>query len=205
MKLSLYFPVKPNTVNQGFGATANLQWYKDHGVNFTGHNGIDFAAYHGQPVYAAHDGIVEVQEDVNQGWGVVITSLQTFDYNGGQAYFKTIYWHFNPATDPQFAIPVKTGQLVKAGDIIGYADNTGLSTGDHLHFGLKPQLKNPDLTFYNIEQNNGYMGAIDPTPYFNGFFAQDKTVVIATITRLISVTQQLLNWIQSKRSSSITN
>ncbi len=166
MRFELYYPVRPIFFNQKFGETSNLAYYKANGIEFTGHNGIDMATKHSQPVYASHDGIVEVQVDINQGHGVVITTQQDYEYKGGVAKFKSISWHLIDD------IPVKTGQLVKAGDIIGYADNTGLSTGDHLHFGLKP-IKLVNKSPVNIEQNNGYMGAIDPAPYFNGKYATD--------------------------------
>lgn len=168
-ELELYYPVTPWYVNQKFGEVANLQYYKDNGVIFTGHNGIDAAAFHGSEIRASHDGVVEVQVDVNQGHGVVLRTLEMFKYKEKGAYFKTIYWHMIDN------IPVKTGQVVKAGDLIGYADNTGLSTGDHLHYGLKPLRKRSDGTFYNIEEGNGTNGAIDPAPYFNGKYAKDLT------------------------------
>jgi hypothetical protein len=49
------------------------------------------------------------------------------------------------------------------------ADNAGFSTGDHLHFGLKPEFVQEEQpwTRYNVEQDNGYMGAISPAPYFS--------------------------------------
>lgn len=169
MKLSIFYPVKPLFVNQKFGEVANLAYYEANGINFKGHNGIDFAAKHGQPVYASHDGLCYPEIDPGGGNGVVITTLQPFDYGTSTAYFKTIFWHLI-----QDDAVVKTGQQVKVGELIGYADSTGLSTGDHLHFGLKPMSKGePAGTWYNLEQDNGYMGAIDPMPYFNGLFAQD--------------------------------
>ena len=170
MKLQLFYPVKPFFILQKFGETVNNTYYHNNGVNVAGHNGIDFMAKHNQPVYASHDGTAYSEVDDRQGYGVVVRTTQPFDYPeyGQPTYFKTIYWHFLPN------IPVKDGQAVKAGDLLGYADSTGLSTGDHLHYGLKPVLLNePPGIWYNIAQNNGYMGAIDPAPYFNGLFAQD--------------------------------
>lgn len=168
-KLSLYYPVKPKFVNQGFGVTDNTEYYQSNGINIIGHNGIDFQAKHGQPVYATHDGISYTEVDENQGHGVVLITNQKFDYLDGQAFYKTIYWHLVAETQPNV-----WGKQIKAGDLIGYADSTGLSTGDHLHFGLKPVANNePDFTWINIAQDNGYMGAINPNPYFNGLFAED--------------------------------
>jgi hypothetical protein len=66
---------------------------------------------------------------------------------------------------------VKLGDYVRKGDFIGLADNTGFSSGDHVHFELKPvsfttpvnKTKDSDLT--NTLQTNGYYGAVDPYPY----------------------------------------
>lgn len=165
MKLELSYPVKPLIINQKFGG--NGDYYRSNGINIVGHNGIDFWAQHGQPVYATHDGISYVGHDDKEGNGVVLVTTQKYDYGESQAYFKTIYWHLLPN------IPVTNGQSIKMGDLIGYADSTGFSTGDHLHFGLKPMANNePAGSWINIEQNNGYLGAIDPLPYFNGRSAQ---------------------------------
>lgn len=181
MKLTLSYPVKPLGINQKFGETANLQYYKDNGIVFTGHNGIDFTAYHGQPIYAAHDGYAYYEVDESQGHGVILVTEDQCDYKDTKAYFKTIYWHMcDSKKEPGYRSPVENytdttvkGLLVKRGDLLGYADSTGLSTGDHLHFGLKPMALSYPNDYTNIEQNNGYMGAIDPSPYFDGSFAQD--------------------------------
>lgn len=163
MNLELYLPIKPFLVTQKFGETASLSYYKSNGINFKGHNGIDVAATHGQSIRASHDGWCSVEVDNNQGHGVVITTNTAYAYKGKDVYFKTIYWHMIDN------IPVKNGQQVKAGDVIGYANSTGLSTGDHLHWALKPcDKKGNTLEFYN-----GYYGCIDPWPYALETYAQD--------------------------------
>lgn len=167
MKLILAFPLKEISINQLFGKN-NLTVYKDMG--FLGHNGIDFHAVHGTPVYASHDGFASFQIDNKGGHGVVLVTDKEYEYNEGTALYKTIYWHLcDGLKEPKFASPFqdKTGfTLVKTGDLIGYADNTGVSTGDHLHFGLKPVKKGENWGFYsNLENDNGYFGAIDPFPF----------------------------------------
>ena len=142
----LYYPVKPISVNQPFGANYNA-YYAQKGQK--GHGGIDFKAVHGQPVYAAHDGTCYPQIDDHGGNGVKLVG----------PLCTTIYWHL---VDDDAV--VKTKQVVKAGDLLGYADNTGQSTGTHLHFALRL----PDTLL-----NNGYGGFVDPQPYFNGKYAMD--------------------------------
>jgi hypothetical protein len=182
MKLQIYYPTKPFYVTQKFGEVASLDYYKNNNVLVVGHNGMDLRAKHGDPIYAAHDGEAWYEIDGKQGHGVVLRTSEKFDYESGRCYFKTIYWHLcDPIKEPKFKSPVlayadlnKPGMKVKAGDVIGYADSTGLSTGDHLHFGIKPVAKNEkNGSFYNAKQENGYYGAIDPEPFLNGKYASD--------------------------------
>lgn len=80
--------------------------------------------------------------------------------------------------EPQFKSPIEghSGIQIKRGDLLGYADNTGLSTGDHLHFGLKPVLSANEapFTWTTVNPNNGYLGAIDPTPYLDLAFTPSQ-------------------------------
>lgn len=185
-KLELYYPVKPARVNQAFGAANPM--YKENGIDIIGHNGIDFAASHGQPVYAAHAGTCYPEIDDKGGNGVVIRTNKSFDYQGRAVYFKTIYWHLIDA----YAV-VKWGQYVDIGQLIGYADSTGLSTGDHLHFGLKPQEYNEtNFSWLNPAQNNGYLGAIDPTPYFGKFYSQDAPLVRDILAKIFELMKSLV-------------
>jgi len=153
---------------------AYLHIYTELGL--LGHNGIDFRAIHGQKVYAAHDGTVTYSGlDGANGYLVVVKTDKQYEYNGGEAYYKTLYGHLLPP------MIVSAGQKVKAGDLIAYADNTGKSVGDHLHFGLKPvQQGEADWQWYNVVQENGYNGAIDPEPYFalrdSGQFANPSDI-----------------------------
>lgn len=183
-RFELFYPTKPFHINQAFGV--NKEYYKKYGLE--GHNGLDLRANHSQNVRAAHDGeVVYAGVDNSEGWGVVIRTHGSVEYNGGTAYMKSIYWHFIKT------IPVKVGSKVRAGDIIGYADNTGASTGDHLHFAIKPQAKGEnDWTWLNIEQNNGFAGAIDPMPYFNKFYAADAVKVLGIYSAIINLLKKLI-------------
>ncbi len=187
--MKLYYPVKPVHINQPFGA--NEAYYKaKFGTN--GHTGIDFMAAHGQPVYAAHDGNALYLKDSHGGEGI-----WNFSTDGTYA---TIYWHLIGDTDPNYKLPIpfdSTRCPVTAGEIIGYADNTGApfeSTGDHLHFGLV--MIDPHGTVMN--QDNGFGGCIDPEPYFNGICAQDIATLIPLERALVVTLTNIVNYYLNK-------
>jgi len=172
MKFDLYYPTKPYRINQGFGENAN-SFYKQLGL--IGHNGIDVWAPTGMIVRAAHDGTVEYAGgEQKEGIGVTIVTDKEYDYKDGTAYFKTIYWHL-------LSVAVKYKQKVRAGDILGYADNTGMSTGSHLHFGLKACTKQGEFIVENLDNDNGYFGAINPEPFWNHIYAEDIIGVVASL------------------------
>lgn len=165
MKLKLLPPLKVMIVVQKFG-NKNPALY-----GTSGHNGIDLHAPHGTPIYASTDGFISYQVDSGGGHGLVLITDKEYEgLDGKSSLWKTIYWHLpDPLKEPNLASPFadKTGfTKVKAGDLIGYVDNTGKSTGDHLHFGLKPVAKGENWgTYFNTKQKNGYNGAVDPEPY----------------------------------------
>jgi murein DD-endopeptidase MepM/ murein hydrolase activator NlpD len=84
------------------------------------HNGIDFAAEIGTPIYATADGKVAVVDVKFSGYGKMVEIDHGFGY-------RSRYAHMH-----DFA--VRTGQNIKRGDLVGYVGNTGLSTAPHLHY-----------------------------------------------------------------------
>lgn len=149
-------PISPNGtqvyVSQEFGG--NPATYAQFGLK--GHDGRDYAAPKGTPVYAAHDGFIvnSVATDVgNYGLRIQIGSADKS--------FITNYGHFSKVEFPEIPFNLNNEQYpVKKGDLIGLVGSTGFSTGPHLHFGLR---------FYENYQvknyNNGYYGYVDPVPY----------------------------------------
>jgi murein DD-endopeptidase MepM/ murein hydrolase activator NlpD len=89
-----------------------------------GHFGTDFAAPTGTPVWAAADGVI-IGRAPSGGAGNMVTMRHD---NG----LVTLYMHLS-----KFAAGQKVGQRVSAKTVIGYVGTTGLSTGPHLHFGVK--------------------------------------------------------------------
>lgn len=169
MKLKLLRPLVSDYISQEFGENKN-PFYQQMGM--LGHNGIDFPCQTGSPVYASHDGLVTFTGmDGSGGYGVVIRTTNKYEYKGTEVFFKSIYWHLKAD-----GIKVLAGQQVKAGDLIALANNTGMSTGSHLHWGLKPiQQGEAEWAWFNLEQNAGYLGAIDPLPYMVDSFYVDMS------------------------------
>ena len=91
--------------------------------SLTMHNGVDFAAPSGTPVYAASDGVV-LGARPNGGYGNWIQ----IDHPGN---FSTVYGHL-----AEFAPGIQAGVPVSQGELLGFVGNTGRSTGPHLHFEL---------------------------------------------------------------------
>lgn len=88
------------------------------------HQGIDFAAGTGTPIWAAADGVV-----IFVGPKGPNGNLVSIKHDSG---FETHYAHLS-----RFASGMKAGRKVRQKEVIGYVGSTGRSTGPHLHFGLK--------------------------------------------------------------------
>jgi hypothetical protein len=88
------------------------------------HNGVDFAAPSGAPVYATAAGtIVAMGND-----GPCGNEVQIAHANG----ITSVYCHLS-----RFASGLHAGQHVEGRQLIAYVGATGRVTGPHLHFGIK--------------------------------------------------------------------
>ena len=97
------------------------------------HSGIDISSSPGNPVKATADGIVSFS-----GWSGGSGNLVVLEHGHS---FSTFYAHNR-------SIPVKVGQKVKRGDIIGYVGSTGNSTGPHVHYEIWKDGKSIDPVKY---------------------------------------------------------
>ncbi|MEF3244523.1 MAG: peptidoglycan DD-metalloendopeptidase family protein [Caldisericaceae bacterium] len=103
------------------------------------HDGIDIGIPTGTPIKASADGTVTYVGALSGYGNVVILSHM--------ANFSTLYAHLKSAV-------VKKGQTVKKGQVIAYSDNTGWSTGPHLHFSI-----------YKIDIETGKSTPVNPRDY----------------------------------------
>ena len=83
------------------------------------HNGLDFTAPQGTPIYATGNGVVTT---ANFGGGAGNHVIINHGYG-----YETVYMHM-------VRIKTAVGQTVKRGEVIGWVGSTGASTGPHCHY-----------------------------------------------------------------------
>jgi murein DD-endopeptidase MepM/ murein hydrolase activator NlpD len=104
-------------------------------VSGDGSNPRDFPSYD-EPIYAVYDGVVDLVSNTAADSGIghlqfnATNLVQIKHVIGGRVYYS-LYVHLKKGT-----IPLKPGQVVKAGDFIGRVGNSGMSSSPHLHFEL---------------------------------------------------------------------
>ena len=85
------------------------------------HNATDMGVGGGTPIYATNDGIILFADYLGLTGNTIII-------NHGMGVMS---WHYHLSK-----LDVETGDRVEKGDLIGRVGTTGLSTGNHLHFGI---------------------------------------------------------------------
>ena len=186
MEPFLYFPVK-NPINQSNLFGANPAQYKPLGQN--GHPGNDFEAPSYTPIYAPCDGGARYVKDSLGGDGLWI-----YYVDGKGNFCNVILWHMPVAADKEHWVLPTDGTMtpIKAGQLIGYTDNSGFpqeSTGPHLHLGVMPC----DVHGNDLAPTNGFLGCVDPQPFYIGKYAEDiatEQQVIEKSAAVISLVAQ---------------
>ena len=123
-------------LTQGFGE--NPASYAQFGMK--GHNGLDYGTPTNTQIVAPHGGkVIETSNDPT-GYGLYI-KIENDKEGSVLAHLKTFQ--------------VQVGQTVSEGQPIGLSDNTGNSTGPHLHWGYY---------LFPRDRQNGYAGFINQLP-----------------------------------------
>lgn len=157
-------------------------------IGLQGHNGWDHVANYGEPVYFPVVAGVEWQAatevDPDGGIGVNIRSKQPvpldilppqaqgslnlirrqYDKLGGKVYLYFKFWHLK-------SVAVYDFKPVQPGDLIGYADSTGASSGNHLHWSMKVS---DETSWFCLDGDNGYTGALDFSGWYENTFILDR-------------------------------
>ncbi len=84
------------------------------------HEGLDFSAPMGTPIYATADGTIKDAGYSTGGFGNHVVINHGFGY-------ETVYGHM-------LRVKARVGQGVKRGEVIGYVGNSGKSTAPHCHY-----------------------------------------------------------------------
>ena len=176
-----YRPIKSSLISQGFGIENTkpelLPFYQS--IGLLAHNGIDLPTQLDEPIYfdcnvAGY--VLNTEIDNKGGLGI---NIITEDKDG---IFKHRYWHLK-------SFNVVAGQKLNTGDLLGISDNTGWSSGLHLHWDLKAMIKDENVTLKMKFSDNGYNGAIDPMPFFENIFVLDY---VNSLKQQINILQQAI-------------
>lgn len=94
------------------------------------HQGFDYYAPTGTPVMSVGDGVVHTVQSGHSSYGLNVT----IRHNRGKGFVYSFYAHLK-----DIAAGIKSGKVVRKGDIIGYAGTSGNAKGftgedQHLHF-----------------------------------------------------------------------
>ena len=111
-------PLQFTRISSGFGGRLHpiLNTWRQH-------TGVDYAAPIGTPVRTTADGVVEFVGQKN-GYGNVVMIHH-------QGVYSTVYGHLS-----RFG-PIKRGQRIEQGQLIGFVGMTGWATGPHLHYEFR--------------------------------------------------------------------
>jgi len=111
-------PISSNRITTTFGMRRSYNG----GPYRSYHEGIDYGAAKGVPVYAPAPGVVGLAEPLFVRGNAIVLQHGMGVCSG--------YFHLS-------RVLVKPGQRVSKGDLIGYVGSSGLSTGPHLHFEIR--------------------------------------------------------------------
>ncbi|MCF8308011.1 MAG: M23 family metallopeptidase [Bacteroidales bacterium] len=98
------------------------------------HQGIDFSAPSGTPIYSPGHGVVKSMGYSHHGYGNRMILDHGFNY-------KTVYAHIKD-------YKVERGDTVNRGDVIATVGNTGKSTAPHLHYEVHKGQEAVDPIYY---------------------------------------------------------
>ena len=160
-------------------------------VVMSNHGGYDWMIKTGETVYWNCDlegTILNTEIDNKGGLGVNVITEE------GGIILKHRFWHLK-------SFLCSAGQKVKMGDPIAFADNTGLSTGPHLHHDVKKIKIGAGGGYEIMNWNNGTFGTIRIDQYFENKFVLDvvgknrimemlRILMIALIQKLVGQRSQ---------------
>jgi len=125
--MALALPIKNGKITTAYNKKGK-HWSKGY------HTGVDFAVPVGTDILAVADGVIT---KANWGKSYGIQIVQEINVNSKKQF--CIYAHLSKSL-------VKAGDKVVKGQHIGESGNTGNSTGPHLHFEVRDNIRWSDGT-----------------------------------------------------------
>jgi len=182
-------------------------------LNMKGHSGEDWVAYYKEPVLfpVVAPGIEWEAVTMTDSLGAIIVRVRSttpvplkslprhirgkldmisnqYRDLGGKLYLQ--FWFVHLQSSAIFG-----KKKVEPGDILGYADSTGASSGNHLHWSMKVSDIN---SWFYVDGDNGYQGTIDLDPYFTNTYildvlANESTSIRALQLRIIILSRKVIS------------
>jgi len=167
VNLKIHIPFEPFNITQTWGEHNTA--YEQFG--FTRHNGLDCRPTPGIakfPIYCPVEGFkVHLTRYTPNGGGneCYLISKDKLQIGDKECHAMLAFFHGEK-------IFVKAGDDVSLGELFMVGDNTGFSTGPHLHLGLyRVDYNGAQVTYLdtNVDANRSH----DPIPYLDWTSAQD--------------------------------
>ena len=137
-----------------------------------GHNGVDIAGAMHTPIVLPMRAWISYTGNDGNGYGnFVFAETETVAENGGAYKLEMVFGHMSQ-------IEVDPYRWREAGDLIGLMGSTGRSTGPHVHFGIRPFVRQKDGSFVQMFKDNGYRGYIDPELFIKQHLVWDRRELI---------------------------
>lgn len=174
--MKIYRAIRTDYRTQGFDAHPSMvEFYKKCGMN--NHGGMDWAAFTGEPIYWDCNvaGVVDYTEtDSAGGLGINVIT------NNDGVILKHRFWHLQK-------FYIQAGDKVQPGDLLGWADNTGNSTGSHLHRDVKEMFRDQWGNYQVKYPDNGTYGTIRYDQWFENKFVLEAENIKEGILRKLYI------------------
>lgn len=130
------------------------------------HSGLDISAVTGTPIYAPSPGTVVswVGDDGTAGYGKYIRVSCPAPIN-----IDLLFGHCREIKVPQ-------GKVLSQGELIAYSDNTGNSTGSHIHMELRLKTAGSGQGSYVLGVSSHTNSSVDPFAWIAGWVANGGKV-----------------------------
>ena len=139
------------------------------------HNGHDYAGFRGTPLVFPCDAWLSYVGNDPDGYGnFAFFETESMKRNGVTVKVEYVLAHM-------IFVYATLYKWYKKGDLLGYMGRTGMSTGPHTHFGVRPLIQEKSGSWsymFKDKKSMAYRGYIDPMPMLETKPIYDKQKLI---------------------------